>query len=107
MDTIELVDMTLTSKSDKEGLETVIDGSPYFIDFTDDNQTALRNFFLVVLRKLEKTKFHFGFKDSGSVKNEMLKKVASDYVDSLNNEIDSVFLKIAEVKKVSTDTTEK
>ncbi|MCR4698525.1 MAG: hypothetical protein K5762_04070 [Bacilli bacterium] len=99
MGNIEKIDFTLTTDSGKEGLKTTIDGKEFFIDFTNEDQTSLRDFFAIVLKQLEKNLFNFEFIDPDIVKNEMLKKVSKEYIDMLNNEINVVYQEIKDVIK--------
>ncbi len=102
MDTtnIKEIDFTLTNKNGKEELITNLDGNDYSIDFTSDNQTNLRNFFMVVLKLLKKEKFHFKFVKSNEVKNEMIIKVSLGYIIEINKEIDSILQKIESATNV-------
>ena len=99
IDKIKEIDFELTTMTNNECLKTTINGKDYFIDFTSDDQSSLRDFFAAVLNELKKEKFHFKYVDCGDVKNEMLKKVSAGYVDGLNREIDSIYLTISSAKQ--------
>lgn len=98
INTIKEIDFELTSINNNECMKTIFNGKDYIIDFTSEDQSSLRDFFAVVLTELKKGQFHFKFVDTGIVKNEMLKKVASGYVEGLNREIDSVYSTINSAK---------
>lgn len=101
MDTISKenkIDFVLKKVNDKEVLECEIDSKKYMIDFTSDQQSELRNFFMNVLRKLKNEKVVFIYKKEENFSNTLFESVASDYINGLNNEIESIYNDIIQIK---------
>lgn len=101
MDTINnenKIDFILKKVNDKEILECEIDSIKYKIDFTSDQQSELRNFFMNVLIKLKKEKIVFVYKKEENFSNTLFESVASDYINGLNNEIEAIYNNIIQIK---------
>jgi|SRR5574344_664067 len=96
---IPTIDFVLGKYEEKEAISCELDGEKYLIDFTSKDQSNLRAFFLAVLNKERKSKFHFKYGKKEDFSNVILEKVASEYVNALNKEIDSICLEIDEQTK--------
>jgi hypothetical protein len=91
------LDFILKSTSEKEGLFCDIDGTTYCLDFVSKDQAYQRQFFVAVLNKERTGNFHFKYKKDPSFQNNpLVEQVASEYVDALNKEIDSILPIISE-----------
>lgn len=101
MDTIDKLsfDFILKKNANNEVLETIINKTNYFVDFTSDDQSKLREFFLVVLDKMEKENklIEFNYKKDDDFNNELFETVAKEYVVGLNSELKLIFDKMNEI----------
>ena len=101
MDTINKIsfDFILKKNSDNEVLETTIDKNSFYIDFTSDDQSKLREFFLFVLEKMEKENklIEFKYDKAADFNNELFETVAKEYVVGLNSELKLIFDKMNEI----------
>lgn len=102
MDTIDnkiIIDFCLKKSNDAEKLEAIIDNNNYCLDFTSDNQSNLREFFFVVLKKMQKENklIEFKYVKAPDFNNQLFETVALDYVNGLNNEIKIVFDEINKI----------
>lgn len=101
MDTIETnetVDFILKKVDGKEQISCNLNKNVYSIDFTSNDQSKLRDFFLIVLKKLESGKFHFKYVKDSDFSNSIFEKVAEEYISGLNKEIDSIYTEIESIK---------
>lgn len=101
MDTINKLsfDFILKKNGENEVLQTTIDRNNYLIDFTSDDQSKLREFFLVVLGKMEKENklIEFNYDKASDFNNELFETVAKEYVVGLNSELKLIFAKMNEI----------
>ena len=101
MDTINKLsfDFILKKNGENEVLQTTIDRNNYLIDFTSDDQSKLREFFLVVLGKMEKENklIEFNYDKASDFNNELFETVAKEYVVGLNSELKLIFEKMNEI----------
>ena len=98
MDTTKEIEMSLTNASGKEELKTNVGGHEYSIDFTSDDQSKLRDFFLACLNELKQSQFKFKFVDLNEVTSDVLKIVSQNYINELNKELEKVYEKIKEAQ---------
>ena len=77
------------NSSDEEVIEMAIGEEIYCLNFTKEDQSYLRDFFKKCIDELLKNPFVFEFKKDPSIKNEVLIKVASDYITDLNKELNN------------------
>lgn len=94
--------ITVTLRMNSEGNEVLhFEGAPeeLAIDFAKSDQTSLRKLFRWLLDEQLKQRFSLKLEIDSSVKNVTYKKVAEDYVNDLNAEIDQVFLNEAQTIK--------
>lgn len=92
-----VIKVTLSKNSNGE--ETLhFDGAPEILDinFSKSDQTSLRKLFCWLLDKQLEQRFNLELVKDSSVKNDTYRKIADDYINDLNAEIDSIFIKEAQ-----------
>ena len=101
--------VTVTLHMNSEGSEVLhFDGASedLDIDFTKSDQSSLRKLFRWLLDAQLKQRAHLKLMKDQSVKNATYQKVAEDYVNDLNAEIDSIFRQEAQAIKDLTSRVE-
>ena len=84
------------NSSNEEIIEIPINGITYSLNFTKEDQTYLRDFFKVCINELFVNEFEFTLDVDDVVKNEIIIRVAKEYIHDLNNELKSC---LAEINK--------
>lgn len=101
--------ITVTLHMNSEGSEVLhFDGASedLDIDFTKSDQSSLRKLFRWLLNAQLKQRASLKLVKDPSVKNATYQKVAEDYVNDLNAEIDSIFRQETQAIKDLTRTIE-
>lgn len=101
--------ITVTLRMNSEGNEVLrFDGAAEDLDinFTKSDQTSLRKLFRWLLDEQLKQRASLKLVKDPSVKNVTYQKVADDYISDLDAEIDSFFIKEAQIIKDLTRTIE-
>lgn len=101
--------ITVTLCMNSEGNEVLrFDGAAEDLDinFTKSDQTSLRKLFRWLLDEQLKQRASLKLVKDPSVKNVTYQKVADDYISDLDAEIDSFFIKEAQIIKDLTRTIE-
>lgn len=92
MEDIRKIEIILTkNENNEECLKTIVNKNKFEINFSSDDQKDLRNLFLNCFIEGEINHFKFILKKDGCVKNTIIEKVASDYIEQLNIELNNVF----------------
>ena len=102
--------ITVTLRMNSEGNEVLrFDGAAEDLDinFTKSDQTSLRKLFRWLLDEQLKQRASLKLVKDPSVKNVTYQKVADDYISDLDAEIDSFFIKEAQIIKDLTRTIER
>ena len=101
--------ITVTLRMNSEGNEVLrFDGAAEDLDinFTKSDQTSLRKLFRWLLDEQLKQRASLKLVKDPSVKHVTYQKVADDYISDLDAEIDSFFIKEAQIIKDLTRTIE-
>lgn len=91
---VEASKINVTLQKNEDGNDVLrFDGAPkgLDIDFSEDNQSSLRKLFCWLLDSQLKQRARLALVKDPSVKNVTYQKVAEDYINDLNAEIDSFF----------------
>lgn len=92
---IRKIDATLKMNSkNEEIIEIKLNDNVYSFNFTQEDQSYLRDFFKVCILELLNKEFEFTFKKDESVKNEIIIKVSQEYINDLNKELKSCIVEI-------------
>lgn len=101
MDSITEIEMLL--KKDNNGNEILscqINEKQFSIDFTEEDQAYLKQFFMTIIKELKNNKIHFVLNEIGSLNNELLLNVSKEYINDLNCEIDAIYETLQEILKL-------
>ena len=96
----QIITVLKLNSSNEEIIEIPFNGSTYSLNFTKEDQTYLRDFFKVCINELLVNEFEFTLNIDDAVKNEIIIRVAKEYIRDLNNELKSI---LAEINKEKND----
>ena len=103
MDTTSIDFILKKSDDGREIMECELEDTLFQLDFTSDNQDYLRGFFMTAIRCLQKGKYRFRYSKDVGFSNTILEEVASDYVNQLNMELESVAAGLEELKSLDAE----
>lgn len=73
--------------NNEEVIEIILDEQAFQINFTKEDQSELRDFFKFCIEKLLKEPFELEYSQDSSIDNQLIIKVAKEYINDLNTEI--------------------
>ena len=106
MENMDITSIDFILKKSDEGreiMECELEDTLFQLDFTSDNQDYLRGFFMTAIRHLQKGKYRFRYVKDVGFSNTILEEVASDYVNQLNLELQSVAAGLEELNSLDAE----